>query len=142
MGGVNECLASHTLSLTLPIKDPANAGNIFSFVTWVDGKNCDLPYIRATNLIALPDGSVFRTYLTTVSSSSGYVDASVKGNTATSIRTQARMGGPYAGIKFNYAIELKTPTRNYVWEFLGWDGSAWEGCNYHVPMQVSFKDIK
>lgn len=135
---MTEANAAHSASVTINIKDITNAGALFSYETWVDGRNCDLPYIKATNLNSLPPGSRFHTYLTGVSSDSGWVSAKTVGNTATSIRTQGRMGGPYANIKFNYAIELQVNGKSYVWEFLGWDGANWEGCNHHIPKQVSF----
>ena len=134
----NTVHARHTASATMSLKNIEVAQNVFSYTTWVDGRNCDLPYIQATNLIAFPEGSKFHTYLTNVSSDSGFVSATTAGQTATSIRTQARMGGPYANIKFNYAIQLITPATTYTWEFIGWDGTSWEGCNSHVPTQVSF----
>ena len=135
---MTEANAAHSASATIRIKDISAAEALFSYVTWVAGDNCDLPYIRATNLTVLPSGSRFHTYLTGVSSDSGWKSAESTGNTATSIRTQGRMGGPYANRKFNYAIELQVNGKSYVWEFLGWDGINWEGCNRHVPKQVSF----
>lgn len=119
------------------------ASNILYYQAWVNGRNCDLPYIKVTTLKNLEGAKVLAWLNPDSSTSTGWRDASIRGLSYTTNRSGACVGGPYCGKSFTYEVQLIYKNKKYLWSFYGYAGSGsyWSKCTTHTPKQLSFKEI-
>lgn len=137
---INVVSTSTLVSVSASVKfiDISVASNILNYSSFVNGRNCDLPYIQFTTLVDLPGAKIMAWLNPDSSTSTGWLSASNKGTYAITKRSSACVGGPYCGRNFTYEVKMILNGKQYTWSFYGYNGSSWSGCGTHTPKQLSF----
>ena len=118
------------------------ASNILYYTAWVEGRNCDLPYINVRTLKKMEGAKLLAWLNPNSATSTGWVDASSVGLSYTTRRSGACVGGPYCNKKFTYEVQLIYKSKKYIWSFYGYEGEGtyWSKCTTHTPRQLSFTE--